>query len=70
MLTKIRLIWAVLKGGKKLMQIYVDMYVALIMAKRRNITQVPAHLQEAVLADLNAIGLDGYGNPLPQAPQQ
>lgn len=42
----------------------VDLYVALIINKRRTIGQVPAHLQEAVLADLNALGLDGYGNPL------
>lgn len=51
-------------------QVFVDMYVALIIAKRRTIEQVPAHLQEAVLADLAAIGLDGYGNPLPQEPQE
>lgn len=51
-------------------QVFVDMYVALIIAKRRTIEQVPAHLQEAVLADLAAIGLDRYGNPLPQEPQE
>ncbi len=42
----------------------VDIYVTLIVLKRRTIDQVPAHLKAAVLADLNAIGLDGYGNPL------
>ena len=42
----------------------VDMYVALVIAGRRNITTVPVKFQKDVLADLNAIGLDGYGNPL------
>lgn len=48
----------------------VDLYVALIVNKRRNITQVPVHLQAEVLADLNALGLDGYGNPLPTEPTE
>lgn len=43
----------------------VDLYVALIINKRRTIDQVPAQFKDAVLADLNALGLDGYGNPLP-----
>lgn len=45
----------------------VDMYVALVIAGRRNIDTVPAKFQTDVLADLNAIGLDGYGNPLQAA---
>lgn len=42
----------------------VDLYVALIINKRRTIDQVPAQFKDAVLADLNALGLDGYGNPI------
>lgn len=43
----------------------VDMYVVLILNKRRTIDQVPEQWREFVLADLTAIGVDGYGNPLP-----
>lgn len=52
----------------------VDMYVALVMHKRRQIAaggplpMVPEKYSAAVLADLNAIGLDGYGDPLPIEP--
>ena len=42
----------------------VAIYVALIIYGRRTIDTVPGLLKEAVLADLNAIGLDGYGKPL------
>ena len=48
--------------------IMVDVYVALIVGGRRNITQVPVHLQADVLAALAALGLDGYGRPLPTEP--
>ena len=53
------LIIETLKGGTDSM---VAVYVALIVNHRRNITQVPAHLQSEVLEDLLALGLDGYGN--------
>ena len=53
----------VLKGGDNM----VDMYVALCIAGRRNIDTVPAKFQQGVLADLNAIGLDGHGQPLSSA---
>lgn len=43
----------------------VDVYIALIVRKLRTIDQVPVQLQPQVLAGLNALGLDGYGNPLP-----
>lgn len=46
----------------------VDLYVALIINKRRTISQVPVQFQTAVLADLKALGLDGNGNPLPVEP--
>lgn len=46
----------------------VDLYVALIINKRRTISQVPTQFQTAVLADLKALGLDGNGNPLPIEP--
>lgn len=42
----------------------IDLYVALIINGRRTIDNVPARYKDAVLADLNALGLDGYGNPL------
>lgn len=43
----------------------VDLYVALIIAKRRTISQVPVRYQELVRADLLALGLDENGNALP-----
>jgi hypothetical protein len=43
----------------------VAIFSGLIAGKRRTIDDVPDHLKEPVLADLNALGLDGYGNPLP-----
>jgi hypothetical protein len=58
----IRLIILMLKGGLRIM---VDIYVALIVNHRRTIDQVPVQLKTEVLADLAALGLDGYGNPLP-----
>ena len=63
MIRKIGLFFSLLmKGGD---QIMIDVYVVLIVNKRRNITQVPAQLKDAVLADLTAMGLDGYGEPIP-----
>jgi hypothetical protein len=44
--------------------IMVDLYVALIVNKRRTIDQVPTQFKEPVLADLNALGLDGNGDPI------
>jgi hypothetical protein len=42
----------------------VDLYVALIIAGRRTIDQVPVKFREAVIADLNALGLDENGEPM------
>jgi len=42
----------------------VDLYVALIINKRRTIEQVPAQFQVSVMADLSALGLDGNGDPI------
>ncbi len=42
----------------------VDVYVALIIRKRRTIEQVPENLRAQVLADLLALGLDGNGDLL------
>lgn len=42
----------------------VDVYIALIIYKLRTIDQVPKNLRPAVLEELNALGLDGYGDPL------
>lgn len=58
-LHKLSLIKAIWKGGETTM---VDVYVALIVYKRRTIDEVPAHLKPAVLAELAALGLDGNGD--------
>lgn len=50
-----------MRGGLRLM---VDVYVALIVKKRRTIDQVPEGLRAEVLADLEALGLDGNGDPI------
>ena len=42
----------------------VEGYTILIIYKRATIERVPAHLKEAVLANLATLGLDGYGQPL------
>lgn len=42
----------------------VDLYVALIVNKRRTITQVPIQYRDAVSADLTALGVDGNGDPI------
>lgn len=42
----------------------VDMYVALVMNGRRTLEQVPEKYREAVRLDLEALGLDGNGNPV------
>ncbi|WHH58325.1 CD1375 family protein [Petroclostridium sp. X23] len=60
-INKLRLFITLWKGGTRTM---VDIYVALIINKRRSIDQVPAQLKDAVLADLTVLGLDGYGNSI------
>jgi len=42
----------------------VDMYVALILNKRRTLEQVPTQWKSAVETDLNALGVDGNGDPI------
>ena len=42
----------------------IDLYVALVIAKRRTFAQVPVRYQDAVKADLLALGLDENGNPI------
>lgn len=42
----------------------IDLYVALIVAGRRTIDQVPSKFKDSVVADLTALGLDGYGKPV------
>lgn len=50
---------------RKEVQTMRDIYVALIIAKRRTIDKIKNQtLKEQVLADLNALGYDGYGNLL------
>jgi len=50
----------ILTGGVNM----VDLYVALIIAGRRTFAQVPARFQDAVRADLLALGLDENGNTI------
>lgn len=42
----------------------IDMYVTLIIAKRRTIDTTPVQYRVAVLEELNRRGYDGYGEPL------
>lgn len=66
MVKRLQIAWAILKGGAEYM---VDVYIALIVhtdITGRTIDTVPSALRPAVLAGLNAIGLDGYGKPLGQ----
>jgi hypothetical protein len=42
----------------------VALSVQLIRGGRRTIDDVPDSIREDVLADLAALGFDGYGNPL------
>ena len=45
--------------------VWRDIYVKLIIAKRRTIDQVkPETLKPLVLGDLKELGFDGYGNPI------
>lgn len=51
----------------------VDGYVLLIDITDKTgatIDRVPKHLKEAVLAKLNALGLDGYGYPIEQVTEK
>jgi hypothetical protein len=45
----------------------VDMYVALIIAGRRTLEQVPTTFKSQVETDLIALGLDGNGQPITAA---
>ena len=61
------LLICILKGEMNML----DMYVALVIAGRRTcnkenktVRQVPANYREAVLADLEALGLDGDGKEM------
>ena len=42
----------------------IELYAILVKNGRRTISQVPAKLRDAVLAELAALGLDGDGNPV------
>lgn len=47
-----------LKVGEQLMQVFVTIYVSLIVAGRRTVDQVPANIREDVKADLVALGYE------------
>lgn len=53
----LRFIIKLIFGGMEM----VDLYVALIVNKRRTIGQVPTQFRDAVMTDLTALGLDGNG---------
>lgn len=55
-----RLLLKILIGGEDM----VSLYVALIINGRRSFDSVPSKLQDAVKADLAALGLDENGNPI------
>lgn len=57
----LKLLFKLIFGGITIM---VDLYVALILNKRRTIDQVPTQFKEPVLTDLNVLGLDGNGDPI------
>lgn len=63
-LNKIIMIFNLLKFKKEDEETMVAVYVTLIVSGRRTFDQVPKSLQEAVRADLAAMGLDVNGNPL------
>ena len=42
----------------------VDMYIALIIAGRRKLSQAPYTFNTQVAIDLEALGLDGTGKPI------
>ncbi|HZJ83436.1 MAG TPA: CD1375 family protein [Clostridia bacterium] len=53
--------WLIKKiGGVDL----IDLYIALIVAGRRTIEQVPERYRELVRQDLLALGLDENGQPI------
>ncbi|WP_169738614.1 CD1375 family protein [Desulfofalx alkaliphila] len=53
-------LFKILTGGVNV----IDLYIALIIAGRRTIDQVPSRYRDAVIADLAALGLDENGQPL------
>lgn len=57
------------EGGEEM--VWRDIYVKLIIAKRRTIDKIkdPA-LKQLVLEDLKELGFDGYGNPLPELAEE
>ena len=65
-LTKLSLALQIIsmKGGVSML---VTVYVTLIIAKRRTIDTTPVTLRAQVEDELEILGFDGYGNPLPTA---
>lgn len=58
----IGLIIKIITGGINM----IDLYVALIINKRRTFDRVPTRYQDAVREDLLALGLDENGDPINQ----
>ena len=64
------LIKILLKKGGDVM-VWRDIYVKLIIAKRRTIDQIKDQaLKQLVLEDLKELGYDGYGNLLPEQTEE
>ena len=57
------------EGGEEM--VWRDIYVKLIIAKRRTIDKIKdPDLKQLVLEDLKELGFDGYGNPLPELAEE
>ena len=50
-------------GGENIM-VLVCVSLIINRPEKWNITKMPVNLQPQILAELNAMGLDGYGKPL------
>lgn len=54
-------------GGENIM-VLVCVSLIINRPEKWNITKMPVNLQPQILAELNAMGLDGYGKPLEPTP--
>lgn len=59
--TKLLLSYNIFTGGDLSL---VDVYIALIIRGRRTLESVPLRIREDVRIELDALGIDGEGNPV------